>query len=119
MSLFERLPAPRSADDRVANICGALPFIRHFFSKEDLLDADVSAGSVVGRVAEQETVMAGRAAFAETRLLRKHSRDFFRDAIGVAGVTGEEPGCESLRERFRFLLGKIKRKPALHALKLG
>lgn len=46
----------------------------HLFGKENLLDADESTRSVVGRVAIQKTLVAGSVAIAITWLLRNHTR---------------------------------------------
>jgi hypothetical protein len=51
--------------------------------KENLLDADESAGSVVGSVAVEQAAMLKLVAVAVARLLCNHFRDLARNLVGA------------------------------------
>jgi hypothetical protein len=77
--------APFVAIDSVANLRCIFAFLMQLTNKENLLETDLSGGTVIVYMTMQEAfVPKPSVAITVTGLLRQHLRDVFRQLVGFA-----------------------------------
>ena len=88
LNVFELL-----SHNRLPNFDGRLSIPGHLIGKEDLLDAELSTGAVLGRITVKKASVSNAVAHAVARLLRQHCGDFAGNGV----CTSDDWVGESLR----------------------
>ena len=83
-ALFQFDALPLAANDQIANLGCALPFIVQLFDKETLLETERSGCAMIGgETVEQAAMSISGVAMAITRLLREDFRELLRVTVSL------------------------------------
>jgi hypothetical protein len=101
----EGLGFPVSTNNGFADLRWIRSLFGHAVGKEDLLDADISAGAMICGEAVEQAAVTHSVAMAVTRLLSQHHRYATRCAIhlGYGGRLTENIGRKHSRQRLSWV----------------